>query len=432
MLIRKSRCLRGIIIAMLAGCMMFALSAAAFAEESLKDQDIEETNEAYDYTVQTGGDSVGASAGISSGGWASLGSKLSYMKFPEGVSGPDGEDGLWCYCIDISTDTKDGHKYSITSLDAANYYDDDAADKIRTILLNSYPNMTLEELEADYELTELMEEEAFMATQWILWYYSNPDGEVDAGGGNYYPAEIYKPSDYPRETITMWYDDEEGNEVRKSSSNIVKLAKALDALAPAAAYETEPADIKFDKIVYDDKVIFDYSSSVGAETLENVKITIKDEQGRDVPFALKGSQVIVKHTALDFPEGTAKLTISLEGVQRLAKDVYFFSPEGGRDASQSRVAAYEGTAPVAKDAVFALTKEEFEEADEDPDKDDPETPTDPADPKEPAGGMGDGELLDPDESPETGDDNGRSILLWAIIAAMSGAAAISVSRRKKA
>ncbi|MDO5413985.1 MAG: thioester domain-containing protein [Bacillota bacterium] len=432
MLIRKSRCLRGIVITILAGCMMFVLSAAAFAEESLKDQDIEETNKAYDYTVQTGGDSVGASAGISSGGWASLGSKLSYMKFPEGVSGPDGEDGLWCYCIDISTDTKDGHKYSITSLDAANYYDDDAANKIRTILLNSYPNMTLEELEADYELTELMEEEAFMATQWILWYYSNPDGEVDAGGGNYYPAEIYKPSDYPRETITMWYDDEEGNEVRKSSSNIVKLAKALDALAPAAACETEPADIKFDKIVYDDKVIFDYSSSVGAETLENVKITIKDEQGRDVPFALKGSQVIVKRTELDFPEGTAKLTISLEGVQRLAKDVYFFSPEGGRDASQSRVAAYEGTAPVAKDAVFALTKEEFEEADEDPDKDDSETPTDPADPKEPAGGMGDGELLDPDESPETGDDNGRSVLLWAIIAAMSGATAISVSRRKKA
>ena len=432
MLIRKSRCLRGIVITILAGCMMFVLSAAAFAEESLKDQDVEETNEAYDYTVQTGGDSVGASASISSGGWASLGSKLAYMKFPEGVSGPDGEDGLWCYCIDISTNMKDGHKYSITSLDAANYYDDDAADKIRTILLNSYPNMTLEELEADYELTELMEEEAFMATQWIVWYYSNPDGEVDAGGGNYYPAKIYKPSDYPRETITMWYDDEEGNKVRKSSSNIVKLAKALDALAPAAAYETEPADIKFDKIVYDDKVIFDYSSSVGAETLENVKITIKDEQGRDVPFELKGSQVIVKHTALDFPEGTAKLTISFEGVQRLAKDVYFFSPEGGRDASQSGVAAYEGIAPVAKDAVFALTKEEFEEADEDPDKDDPETPTDPADPKEPAGGMGDGELLDPDESPETGDDNGRSVLLWAIIAAMSGAAAISVSRRKEA
>lgn len=399
MTIRKSRCIKPLLMTLVACCMIFVFSATAYAEESesLAGNGVEETNEAYDYTVQTGGDSVGASAGISSGGWESLGSKLSYMKYPEGVVGSDGEDGLWCYCIDISTDTENGHKYAITTLDAAGYYDQEAADKIRSILINSYPSMSLEEVASKYELEELMEEEAFMATQWILWYYSNPDGQVDAGGGHYYPADIYKPSEYPRETITMWYDDEEGKEVRKSSSNIVKLAKALDALTPAAAYETEPADITFEKTVYTDKVIFDYSDSKGIETLENVKISVKDSEGREVPFALKGSRIVVMYEDVSMPQGAAELTVSFEASQKLSKDVYFFAPEGGRDASQSRVSAYEGVAPIAKDAVFALTKEEFEGAEEDPEDpgEDPTEPNIPVDPTEP-GGLGDGEMTEPD------------------------------------
>ncbi len=432
MTIRKSRCIKPLLIALVACCMILVFSTTVYAEEggSLAGNGVEETNEAYDYTVQTGGDSVGASAGISSGGWASLGSKLSYMKYPEGVEGPNGEDGVWCYCIDISTDTENGHKYSITTLDEANYYDDESADKIRSILINSYPSMSLEDVASKYELEDLMEEEAFMATQWILWYYSNPEGEVDAGGGNYYPADIYKPSEYPRESITMWYDDEEGKEVRKNSTNIVKLAKVLDDLDPAAAYETEPADIIFEKTVYDDKVVFDYSNSKGIGTLENVKISVKDSEGREVPFALKGTKVVVMLEDIAMTDGAAELAVSLAADQMLAKDVYFFSPEGGRDASQSRVAAYEGKAPVAKSAVFALTKEEFEEGEPAPEEPEdpvvPEDPEDPADPTEP-GGLGDGA----EEVPETGDESGLEGITMAMIMAGIMAAGTIFIRRKK-
>ncbi|MBQ3520586.1 MAG: thioester domain-containing protein [Firmicutes bacterium] len=454
MTIRKGRCLRGLVVAVLACCMILLLAAVTFAEEtegvvseehesaasevtecaavdapvaeatavsdektggeSLKDQGVEEVNEAYDYTVETGGDSVGASAGISYGGWASLGSKLSYMKFPEGTTAPDGSDGIWCYCIDISTDTKDGHKYAITTLDAAGYYDETAAAKIRSILLNSYPNMTIKELEEAYGLSELMEEEAFMATQWILWYYSNPDGMVDAGGGKYYPADIYKPSEFAGETIRIWYDDEAGNEVSKRSPNVVKLAKALDDLEPADAYKTEPADIMFEKTVFNDKVIFDYSSSVGLETLENVKVTVKDKKGKSVPFTIKGSKIVVLYEDVSIVDGAAELTVSLKADQRLSKDVYFFSPEGGRDASQSRVSAYEGIAPVAKDAVFALTKDEFEEA-----EDDPEEPTDPTTPEDPEGSRGDVAEISNDKSPETGDGFRTIELILAMMMLMA-------------
>lgn len=467
MTIRKGRCLRGLVVAVLACCMIPLLAAVTFAEEtegvvseepeaaasevtecaavdapvaeatavsdektggeSLKDQGVEEVNEAYDYTVETGGDSVGASAGISYGGWASLGSKLSYMKFPEGITAPDGSDGIWCYCIDISTDTKDGHKYAITTLDAAGYYDETAAAKIRSILLNSYPNMTIKELEEAYGLSELMEEEAFMATQWILWYYSNPDGMVDAGGGKYYPADIYKPSEFAGETIRIWYDDEEGNEVSKRSPNVVKLAKALDDLEPADAYKTEPADFMFEKTVFNDKVIFDYSSSVGLETLENVKVTVKDKEGKSVPFTIKGLKIVVLYEDVSIVDGAAELTVSLKADQRLSKDVYFFSPEGGRDASQSRVSAYEGIAPVAKDAVFALTKDEFEEAVDDPEEpvEIPETPsdsaepTDPTTPEDPESSRGDVAGISNDKSPETGDGFRTIELMMAMMILMA-------------
>ncbi|MBR6798465.1 MAG: Cys-Gln thioester bond-forming surface protein [Firmicutes bacterium] len=476
MTIRKGRCLRGLVVAVLACCMIPLLAAVTFAKEtegvvseepesaasevtecaavdapvaeatavsdektggeSLKDQGVEEVNEAYDYTVETGGDSVGASAGISYGGWASLGSKLSYMKFPEGTTAPDGSDGIWCYCIDISTDTKDGHKYAITTLDAAGYYDETAAAKIRSILLNSYPNLSISELENIYQLPGLTEEEAFMATQWILWYYSNPDGLVDAGGGNYYPADIYKPSEYPRSDITVWYDDEDGNEVRTRSSNIVALAKALDQLAPAAAYETEPADITMDKKVYSDKVVFDYNGSKGLNTLKNIDISMKDSNGKEVPFTRKGNTIIVQRADVSMAGDFTELIVEFKAEQELVKDVYFFSPEGGRDASQSRVAAYGGTVPVAKDTVFTLMPSEFKEAENDP-SEEPETPTAPGEQEvsdkltEPIEDE-DTAMQQKGRSPKTGDDNNILPLMAAATLSMIGVVGALLFRRKKA
>lgn len=370
MAIRRKRSLRWLSRAAITCCIIAGLTSVAFAanddpaqtaDSTLANNGIEEVNEAYDYTIDTETDAVGASAGISSGGWSSLGSKLSYMKFPEGVTTEDGEDGVWCYCIDISTDTQDGHKYSITTLDAAKYYEPEAGDKIRSILLNSYPNISVSDLEQIYQLPSLTEEEAFMATQWILWYYSNPDGEVDAGGGNYYPANIYKPSDYPRSDITIWYDDEEGNEVRAKSSNVVALAKALDQLVPAAAYETEPANITMEKKVYNDKVVFDYRGSKGLNTLKNIEISVKDGNGKEIPFARKGHTITVQRADISMSSDMAEITIELKADQDLVKDVYFFLPEGGRDASQSRVSAYEGRAPVAAVEVFSIASYEFGE-----------------------------------------------------------------------
>lgn len=428
MTIRKNRRLKRTLITAAACSMVMMLASAVYAEEGnegIEENGIEEINKAYDYTVVTGGDAVGASAGISSGGWASLGSKLSYMQFPEDTESADGEDGVWCYCIDISTDTENGHKYSVTTLDAAQYYEKEAADKIRSILLNSYPNMDIEQLEQTYQLSELMEEEAFMATQWILWYYSNPDGMVEAGEGKYYPANIYKPSEYPRETITMWYDDEQGNEMRTQSSNIVKLAKALDALAPAAAYETEPAAIAFEKKVYDDRVVFDYAGSKGLETLEGIEITVKDGQGKAVPFEVKGTQIIIKRSVVQMSEGAAKLTVSLAAVQDLVKDVYFFAPEGGRDASQSRVAVYSGTAPVSNDVVFDLTVNDFEEGEEYPK--DPVEPTDPTDPAAPEGSA-ENPGAESDGTPATGDDFG---VIPVVVLAVSLGGIVAILLRKK-
>ncbi len=512
MVIRENRCLRGLIVAAVAWGIMLVTTAIVFAEEEADDVDtpasevmiaenvddgtmdaedeveeteevvdeasvnmknvdevqmstddenlinagVEEKNEAYDFTIDTEADGVSASAGISSGGWDSLGSELSYMEFPKDAVSDDGKDGLWCYCIDISTTTKDEHKYSMTTLDAAGYYDKEAADKIRSILINSYPNIDVDKLGAAYSMTDLTEEEAFMATQWILWYYSNPGSMVDAGGGHYYPADIYKPSDYPREVVTIWYDDENGNEVRIQSANVVTLAKALDALRPAEAYETEPAEIMFEKKIYKDKVVFDYSGTVGIDTLENIKITVKDKRGADVPFVVDGTRVIVKYEDMEMTDDGIELAVSMEAVQTLSKDVYFFAPEGGRDASQSRVAVYSGTVPVANTAVFTLTKSDFEEAENDPDeevKEPIEKSEEPLAPEKTVPSKeaieyvytdvtknptelnetydsANSEVLAVSTEPQTGDDSNVQPFMLLVLAALTGAAAMLFRRKK--
>lgn len=346
--------------------MLIALSSAAFANdnsEALRDKGVEERNSAYEYTIHTGGDAVSASAGMSFGGWSSLGSKLSYMELPEGTVLSNGEDGLWCYCIDITTGTKDGHKYSVTSLDAAEYYEDSVSAKIRSILINSYPHIGVGELETRFGLSELTEEEAFIATQWILWYYSNPDGLVEAGEEIYYPANIYKPSEYPKETMRIWYDDKDGNEISVLSSNVVKLAKALDALQAVEAYETEPINIVVERRTYEDKVIFDFGKTENIEALQNLGITVKGVNGNEVPFALSGNKIVVMLEDMAMDDNGAGLTVEINAEQALKEDVYFFSPEGGRSASQSRVAVFGGVAPVAFVADFGFVRNDFRGAD---------------------------------------------------------------------
>lgn len=365
---RTAKRIRPLIMALFVCSLIFAMYSVAEAEENnglLRDKGVRELNSAYEYTIRTGGDAVGASAGMSFGGWYSLGSKLSYMEFPERIVDANGDTGLWCYCIDITTGTKNGHKYSVTTLDAAEYYDDSVSGKIRAILINSYPHVSVAELESRFELSGLTEEEAFIATQWILWYYSNPDGLVEAGEDTYYPANIYKPSEYPKETIRIWYDDENGNEVSDQSSNVVKLAKALDDLQPEGTYETEPVNIVVEKRVYDDKVIFDFGRTKNLDDLQNLSVVVKSANGTEVPFVLSGDKIVVMLEDLVMDEFGAGISVEINAEQALKEDVYFFSPEGGRSASQSRVAVFSGVAPVAYAADFGLPRSEFDGADED-------------------------------------------------------------------
>ncbi|MBR2619418.1 MAG: LPXTG cell wall anchor domain-containing protein, partial [Firmicutes bacterium] len=122
--------------------------------------------------------------------------------------------------------------------------------------------------------------------------------------------------------------------------------------------------------------------------------------------------------------------------QELVKDVYFFSPEGGRDASQSRVAAYGGTVPVAKDTVFTLMSSEFKEAENDP-SEEPETPTAPGEQEvsdkltEPIEDE-DTAMQQKGRSPKTGDDNNILPLMAAATLSMIGVVGALLFRRKKA
>lgn len=374
-MLRNHGIFRLVLCSLLLCAFSIATATVSLAEEetgSLKDNGVKEINSAYEFVIDTQKEGkVGASADMSFGVWSSLGSSLSYMKIADGSEIAEGNEGLWCYCLDITTDTRNGHKYSATTMDAGEYYGSEAAQKIRTALMNSYPYLSIEELEKRYGLTELSEEEAYIATQWFIWYYSNPDGLVKYTEDEYYSAKIYKPSEFPYESTTIWYDDENGNEISKESTNVVKLLKALDALELVKEYDTEPVELVIERRIYNDKAVFDFSNSKNLDALINIDISVKDGEGNEVPFTLSGNKIVVERTDIFKNEGSlqedaaANLTVEIKGEQKLNEDVYFFAPEGGRDASQSRVAVYQGIVPVAAITGLGTPRSGFNDAPKD-------------------------------------------------------------------
>lgn len=369
---KKGIGIRTILILLTICALMISTAAVAFADESselLRDKGVSGINEAYECTVDTTReDAVKTRAGLSSS-WNPIRTSLAYISLPNGLTAANGQDGLWTYCIDMSTSTVNGHKYSVTTLEEAQYYEKAAAKKLRAVLMNSYPHKSLSELEKMYGLTGLTKEEACAATQWVIWYYSNPDGQLESGdSGIYYDANVYNPATYSRSTMEVVYYDENENGTSEYSSNIVKLAKCLAALDPAKEYETEPAELAVEKRVYRDKVVFDYSDSENLEALTDIDVSVTDSEGNSVPFDVAGDKIVVKRTAAFMKKSAdglseeTELAVKVAAKQSLEKDAYFFSPEGGRSMSQSRVGVYEGTVPVATVAAFSLAGVEFDKA----------------------------------------------------------------------
>ncbi|MGL5979198.1 MAG: Spy0128 family protein [Erysipelotrichaceae bacterium] len=238
-------------------------------------------------------------------------------------------DGQEAYCVDMITPVEKNHMYSRTSLQASTYYSQEQANRIRAMLANSYPTKTVANLASASGIKSLTAKQAVAATQLAIWTLSNASDTLP----------------------------NTGNLEGDNATNVKKMVSYLLALAPAGAYQTQPIELVFDTKQEQGNVIFDYGRSINVASLQNHNIVVTKD-GVVVPHTSSGTKVIVDASGV-----TTKATyaITLKGTQQLAADVYFYNPEGGRQASQALISYFAGVSQVQQSTsmVFDPTLEQI-------------------------------------------------------------------------
>lgn len=233
------------------------------------------------------------------------------------------------YCIDKSSTVQDNHKYSLENVSDANYYSTENANKIRNIVLNSYPFITLENLKTMTGITNLTEKQAIAGAQAAIWNYSNNATQTQVIGN--------------AKTLFDWYLRLPGKLIIKTpvanidlnqETTIVNNKYEVQISYKANQKNEDGSDIalnyKFDK---DIKTIY------GA-TVEDVG---KDANGYNV----------VKISNLS---KSATFNFEVNGTQKLSKDAYFYMPEEGNRPVQSLVGVREDSTKISNSTNINLSE----------------------------------------------------------------------------
>lgn len=277
------------------------------------------------------------------------------------------------YCCDYEVNilnTGDKIAYRRLTLENSGYYDEEAAKKIRAIVLNSYPVLSLNEMmqnmeKENYVLNDSVSEEQLLSgTQRAIWQCANRDsvnGEmvykyslrIKAG----YSDVIKAPEDTYKESSEQYYDE--------ISKNVKKV---YDYLMSRKGKEASNGGIVISGITAEP--ISTYSEN----GIVDVLLKFKLENDKHGSITLKGDdQLTLSANGKSFPckewknEGNGEYSVTLQGVkagenidvtisgkQYLAEDAYFYEPVNGRNAAQCFVGVAEGPTPVFAEGSFSI------------------------------------------------------------------------------
>lgn len=276
------------------------------------------------------------------------------------------------YCCDYEVNilkTGDKIAYRRLTLENSGYYDEEAAKKIRAIVLNSYPVLSLNEMmqnmeKENYVLNESVSEEQMLSgTQRAIWQCSNKS-EVEN-------QKVYRYS----HRITDGYSDvikvpedtyKESNEYYDENIN-ENVQKVYDYLMSLNGKEASPGGIVLNGVTA-------APLSTGTSGTADVLLKFKLENDRHGGITLDEKDVLtLAANGKTFPsrewrdEGNGEYSVTLQGVtageeipvtvsgkQYLEKDAYFYEPVGGKDAAQCFVGVAEGMTPVFANGSFKI------------------------------------------------------------------------------
>lgn len=234
----------------------------------------------------------------------------------------------YAYCVDKDTRIQKNHDYSRVNVEDSDYYSESDAKQIRAIVRNAYPFQSLEYMQETFNIPTLTKGEAIDAIQFAIWNYANSYQGDLVNGSNENVKNLYN------QLISL-----------PAAEQITTIAE-INFLEPSAIFNGESYDVDFaykvtGKNVDGTTVSGDYSFEGDlvvqyGSTIEEAGV---DENGY--------THIIVKN----LPSKTT-VNLTVNATQDLGRDVYFYDPEGGRNASQSLIGIHEGNTNISKSISF--------------------------------------------------------------------------------
>ena len=268
-----------------------------------------------------------ASAAPSNGGGevATLGNFINYGRVA--ISGPQGNEqvdggtvalnfggqSVSVYCIDLYHDTQNGVQYTETDWNKSTLSGNPNAGKIQWILNNSYPDLTVSQLETETGISGLNANSAAAGTQAAIWHYSDNVTATPANG--------------TAEELTTWLE-----------------SHATTAAEPTPSLQLSPASVagkSGEKI--GPVTVTTSANSVNLQLTAPSGVTVVDSKGQSATTASNGEQLFFDVPA-GAAAGSAQLTASTTTTVPVGRA--FAAIDG---TSQTMILA--GTAPVSVSAV---------------------------------------------------------------------------------
>lgn len=256
------------------------------------------------------------------------------------------------YCTDADTNTVSSTYYRRINLEDSTYYATGAAERLRSVLLNSFPYLTVEQVAetvngalGEGTVQQLTQGEILSATQQAIWEITH--GEKYTVDKNFTTIRSMSGYDTSRFVYPESLEDCAASDY--TASNIQNLYNYFLNLEGTAAQKIAVSECSIKNVVYnaekqeDGTYTVTVSYSISATIGENDSVTLTAACGEQTQnLELAAGEGSVTFTGLSDRE-EVKLTVS--GYQT-GGDVYLFDAEGDRTAAQSMVGYDITTLPV--------------------------------------------------------------------------------------
>lgn len=262
------------------------------------------------------------------------------------------------YCTDADTSTTGNTSYRRINLEDSSYYASGAAERLRAVILNTFPRKSVEEVAAAANaqmgdvIRNLTQGEVISATQQAIWEISH--GDKYTVNDNY--TSIRGMSSYDTSEFVYPESLEGCVESENTAANIETLYNYFLGLEGQEPLEDAVSEYTFENVMcsaaeaedgtYTVTVTFDINTVVDAGD----ELTLRATCGEQVYTEdLKAGANTVIFTGLSQPKA---VTLEINGYEQ-GGDVYLFDAVGDRTVSQSMIGYDDSKLPVHGEVVAA-------------------------------------------------------------------------------